>query len=837
MVEVDSQWPPGSSDAGAFIRTMDWSTTPLGLIPSWHPLLRIAVSDALASPVATIVLWGTDFTQVYNDSYLAILGSRHPVAMGQATRECWPESWQFVEPIYAKVMTNGETVHCENQKFEFGPPNNTTPFYFTVTFSAVRDDIGRIHGVLVRAVETTKAVTLERENEKLAAIARCASNRQAFNLQLADTLRSVATPDDVIAYASELLGVRLGASRVVYCDIDDVNETFDIRRDWTSAGVASIAGKNRRLSEFGDDIVHKLRSNNFLAVDDVTTDARTSHVREAYLSLGVKSFLAMPLPREGKLLVVLTVHKSETCKWSDEDVRLTHDFIERTWAAAENANAQAKMKLERDRSQAVLDSMMEGFAIIAHDGEMLQMNEAGLRMAQRCRSEVIGHNHWDIWPEAKGSPLEKFYSDVMETGIAGGLEYEHTYDTGLKRWLELRAYRTPNNELAVFYRDIGDRKFAQAALIEADHRKDEFLAMLAHELRNPLSPISASASLLLLARHDEQKVKRASEIISRQVRHMSSLLDDLLDVSRVTRGIIELDKTILDARIVVADAVEQVQPLVESHHHRLLVNLPPENTFVFGDQKRLVQVLTNLLNNSAKYTPSGGEILISMEIRENNVVISVSDTGIGMAPELLTRAFHLFAQESRTSDRSQGGLGLGLALVKRLVELHDGTVTARSDGLGQGSEFTVVFPRVGAPSEYSGRDSPSNTPEKIAPLRILVVDDNADAANSLALLLSTLGYSVVVELNGNDALAKTRNERFDVCILDIGLPDIGGYELGRSIKTDSASIQSTLIALTGYGQKQDEIDSSVAGFEHHLVKPVNTTGLIQILASLEPSHA
>lgn len=836
VADQNSQWLPGSSPAGKFIRAMDWSPSPLGAIATWHPSLRIAVSYALDSPVATIVLWGDDLIQIYNDSYQVILAKRHPLAMGQATRECWPEVWDFNAPIYAKVMATGETVHYEDQEFVLGPPEVSTPFYFTVTYSPLRADMGHIHGVIVRVVETTDRVNLQRDNEKLAKISLLASKRQSFNLLLADALRSVSATDDVLDNASEILGKRLGACRVLYCEVDDANGTFDIRRDWTRAGVSSIAGKTRKLSEFGNELVATLRSGKYLAVDDVTTDTRAANVHEGYASINVKSYLAKSLLRDGKLSVVLTVHHTEPYAWSDEEVQLTQDFIERTWAAAENAKAQATMRSERDRSQAVFDCMTEGFGLIDQNGTVIQINGEGLRIGQRKASEVIGRNHWDVWPEAIDTPVSRLYAEVAMTGIPGSLEYKQTFSNGIETWLEVRVYRTLSYGLAIFYRDIGERKFAQAALIESDQRKDEFLAMLAHELRNPLSPISAAASLLLIRNNDEKMVKRASEIISRQVQHMSSLLDDLLDVSRVTRGIIELEKITLDAKTVVTHAVEQVRPLINSQFHRLLVSIPPEPTFIHGDQKRLVQILTNLLTNAAKYTPPHGEILISVKIRDADVVVIVRDNGIGMAPELLTRAFDLFAQETRTSDRSQGGLGLGLALVKSLVELHGGTVTARSAGIGQGSEISVVLPLVAAPVALLVQDAPLRTGKVMLPLRILVVDDNEDAANMLALLLTSIGHSVMIEFNGLDALVRTRHERFDACILDIGLPDIDGCELGKIIKADSASMQATLIAVTGYGQIQDEIASSVSGFEHHLVKPVNSAVLIQILEHLESSR-
>ena len=384
---------------------------------------------------------------------------------------------------------------------------------------------------------------------------------------------------------------------------------------------------------------------------------------------------------------------------------------------------------------------------------------------------------------------------------------------------------------------LSRRKDDKETFNENDRRKDEFLAMLAHELRNPLAPISAAASLLRLGLHDEARIKQVSEIISRQVCHMSSLIDDLLDVSRVTRGLIELDQLPVEAMHIVSDAVEQVRPLLECRRHHLTLNLSPESAVVSGDQKRLIQVITNLLNNAVKYTPAGGNIALKLEVLADRVLLSVTDDGVGMAPSLLSHAFELFVQEARTPDRSQGGLGLGLALVKSIVELHGGSVIAESAGLGLGSTFTVCLPRLAAPvvTQFDGYRPSQQT--VAAPLRILVADDNTDAGNTLALLLSALGHRVVVETDGLSALARATEKPFDVGLFDIGLPDMTGNELARRIRAHASTATMTLFAVTGYGQKQDEIDSAAAGFDHHLVKPVNTERLLTLLASLCPVNA
>ena len=385
--------------------------------------------------------------------------------------------------------------------------------------------------------------------------------------------------------------------------------------------------------------------------------------------------------------------------------------------------------------------------------------------------------------------------------------------------------------------DITQRKANEEALRqseerlrESDRRKDEFLAMLAHELRNPLAPISAAAELLQVAKMDKEKVLRISQIIDRQVKHMTSLVDDLLDVSRVTRGLVELDNTSLDICHVVAEAIEQVTPLIRARNHHLSVQLTPEASLVRGDSKRLVQVVANLLNNAAKYTPEGGRLLLKTEIQTGNVLIQISDNGIGMTPELVLRAFDLFTQAERTSDRSSGGLGLGLALVKSLVELHFGTVACESSGLGQGSAFTICLPRLLVEEKYSEEHAPGVSSKQITvPLRILVVDDNVDAASVLGLLLEAVGHEVLIENESHKALERAKVEAPQVCLLDIGLPEMDGNVLAQHLRALPQTTNSLLVAITGYGQDSDRQKTHAAGFDYHLVKPVDTNKLLTIL--------
>jgi signal transduction histidine kinase len=370
-------------------------------------------------------------------------------------------------------------------------------------------------------------------------------------------------------------------------------------------------------------------------------------------------------------------------------------------------------------------------------------------------------------------------------------------------------------------------------LKEADARKDEFLAMLAHELRNPLAPIRSAAELLRVAKLDETRVQKTSEIIARQVAHMTSLVDDLLDVSRVTRGLVKLHRTPLDIRQIVTDAVEQVNPLVRARRHKLALHLSPEPAMVQGDKKRLVQVIANLLNNAAKYTADGGNIVLNTQVEHGRVLLRVSDDGIGLERGLVDRVFDLFAQAERTPDRSSGGLGLGLALVKSLVELHGGTVTCASEGLGRGSMFTVCLPLMAAGEKSHPPQEADSALPSPGTLRVMVVDDNADAAQMLAMFLEASGHRVTVEHEARKALERARMESPEVCLLDIGLPEMDGKELARRIRAQPETANAVLIAVTGYGQEQDRQAALAAGFQHHLVKPVDPAKLVALLAHMQ----
>lgn len=604
-----------------------------------------------------------------------------------------------------------------------------------------------------------------------------------------------------------------------------------IRSEWSAGNLPNVAGATKVMDDFGPDLIASLRAGETISNVDVTTDARTANYAQAYQAIGVAAEFLVPLNKQGKLRLILAFHSDVPRHWTADEMTIGTDMADRTWLAVDAARTQAESRAERDTSRAIFDSMAEGFALINPNWDILQINDIGAKLGQRSVAECVGRNHWDAVPELIGTEVEALYRRVQDTGIAGTVEHLYLGPAGTQVWIEIRAFQLADKRLAVFFRDITARKTIEEELSEANRRKDEFLAMLAHELRNPLAPISAAANLLCIEQLDKAYIKKSADIIARQVKHMTTIVDDLLDVSRVTRGIIVLDRIALDIKHIVTDAVEQARPLLEGRGHSFSVHFPPETAYVLGDQKRLVQVVSNLLNNAAKYTPEKGQIVLRLSVDADEVAVSVIDNGIGMSAEMTTRSFELFAQAVRTPDRQLGGLGLGLALVKSLCEMHGGTVTAHSDGLDTGTRFTVTLPRTLDVPGHALCDTSGDQGAR-AHKRVLIVDDNVDAADMLAMFLIALGHQVIVEHSAAGGLERAYNEVPDIVLLDIGLPGMSGIEVARQLRAQAVTQHIVLAAVTGYGQASDRLETAEAGFDHHFVKPSALEELTELLATL-----
>ena len=456
-----------------------------------------------------------------------------------------------------------------------------------------------------------------------------------------------------------------------------------------------------------------------------------------------------------------------------------------------------------------------------------------------CGSFKLFRPDGSFMPHAQCPMAQVVNGEILEARAAEVL-IERPDGSRITVIVNIRPLKGSNGEIAgainCFY-DITERFRLERerqqqtdALVDMNRRKDEFLAMLSHELRTPLAPIRNGVEILRRFGGDEQKIKPATEMMQRQVGHMVRLIDDLLDTSRIARAKIELRKEPVELASVVHHAVEAARPLCESMGHELTVTLPPEPTYLNADPVRLAQVVGNLLNNAFKFTDKGGRIWLTVEREGEQALIRVQDTGIGIAAEQLPRIFEMFRQADTSLERSRDGLGLGLTLVKDLVEMHAGTVEARSAGVGQGSEFVVRLPLLSGPVPPLRGEPSGVKPVATVPRRILVVDDNPDSSDSLAMLLKLTGHEVHVAHDGLEAVAKAAAFQPQVILLDVGLPKLNGYEAARRIREQARNKTPTLVALTGWGQEEDRRRTREAGFDAHMVKPVDLAALTTLLA-------
>jgi PAS domain S-box-containing protein len=500
---------------------------------------------------------------------------------------------------------------------------------------------------------------------------------------------------------------------------------------------------------------------------------------------------------------------------------------------------------EQQKFVTLIENSTDFIGICDLDGMPLFVNRAGLKMVglddmERARRTSVRSF---FFPEDQSRVMQEFFPSVLEKGH-GEIEvrFRH-FKTGEARWMTYKVLTLPDAAgrpvaLATVSQDVTERKRLEdslrrvaADLSEADRRKNEFLAMLAHELRNPLAPISHAIQALRFAESDRTSVHAATKMLERQVGQMVRLVDDLLDMSRISRGKIELRKDRIELAPIVSQAAEATRALYKSMNHELTVTLPPHPIYLDADPARLTQVVGNLLNNACKFTDSGGHVWVTVEQDRAHAVIRVRDNGIGIAADQLPRLFEMFMQVDTSQERSREGLGIGLTLVKTLVEMQDGTVEAHSEGPGRGSEFVIRLPTVTEMPRPLPRETTAE-PLPAVPRRILVVDDNEDAAEWLATVLRLHGHETHVAHDGLEAVTAAEQIRPDAVLLDIGLPRLDGYGACRRIRAQSWGRDLLLVALTGWGQDEDRQKSRDAGFDAHLVKPVDDEALLKLLASL-----
>jgi PAS domain S-box-containing protein len=717
---------------------------------------------------------------------------------------------------------------------------------YKVDYRTVDPDTGAI--AWVRAIGRTfygadgtptrfDGITLDVTDQKLA------EERQNFLIRLADTLRPLSDPVAVQAEASRVLGEYLGANRVLYFEITD--DEYVIERDYTS-GVRPLAGRYP-VAAFGPALLAELLDGRTVIEADATRQPdRSPEEQAAFAGIQVRGHVDVPLVKNGEFVGGMTVHFSSRHDWTPSEVAVIEDTAERTWAAVEQVRVEAALRASEERRRLALDAAELGSWHIDLVTDTFTTDER-FRIIFSGSSAAMDYAQAFacIHPDDQTRVQQAVTAATRaENPVAYAEEYRLVHPNGAVRWVfaKGRVSYDPNGSrlqsLDGTVADITARKRIeeeQARLVEQlreqDRRKDVFLATLAHELRNPLAPIRNGLHVMKLS-GASGAIEAARAMMERQLTQLVRLVDDLLDVSRVTSGKLELRKERVSLAMIVEAAVETARPYIEQAGHKLSVDLPDEPITLLADPTRLAQVVANLLNNAAKYTPRGGHVQIAAHREGTTAVLVVADDGIGIPPVMLGEVFKMFTQVDRSLEKSTGGLGIGLSLVKGLVELHGGTVDAHSDGEALGAKFVIRLPA--APTESTEKASlVASSPVNPTRHRVLIADDNADSADSLGILLEMLGNDVSTANDGAAAVDLAERIRPNVILLDIAMPKLNGYEACRRIREQPWATNVCLVAMTGWGQREDKLRSQEAGFDLHLVKPVDPAALQTLLSSLK----
>jgi signal transduction histidine kinase/ActR/RegA family two-component response regulator len=824
---TDPTTPPSDAPEDEFqalIRTTDWPATSLGPRADWPKSLRGYAEMVLAMPTPAILFWGPEQTQIYNAGYAGILGPRHPQAFGMAYRDAWPDTYPVIHPWMRHVLDSGGTWRVDREHIPVARHGFDEEAYFTFTFSALRDDDGRIAGILQPVFDVTESVLADRR---------------------AETLRVLVpeqTPAPVAAPASAIDDAMAAMAR----NPGDLPFALAWLWDRQAMELAPAGGTGAALSPADAARLAVVARN-------VWSENAPRFVDALEAVAGGVARGALLLPLEGGAgqapAGVIAFGVSRRLHFDDRYRKFLELVARQVGSGLQRAQASLETERQRHYLAELFARAPAGIAVVTGPQHVFEMANPTYTAFMGGR-DLIGRPLLEALPELHDQVFPVMLDRVYRTGEAEiGNEVRARLSRGADGASEdaffnfiyqpLRDERGLTRGIMMFAYEVTEQVNARLRVehladeLRAEHRrKDDFLAMLAHELRNPLAPIAAAAEVLRLGHAHDPRLRRTSEIVTRQVRHMATLIDDLLDASRVTRGIVTIERHAEDLREVVAAAVEQATPLIDARRQRLRVHAGDAPVRVSGDRKRLVQVLTNLLDNATKYTPEGGAIEVTLEHGDGLATLGVRDTGVGVPSELRERIFDLFVQGTRTVDRTQGGLGIGLALARRLVELHDGTLTCDSAGVDQGSEFRIRLPLLEAPPVGVAAEPAAGPAPAADRLSILVVDDNEDAAYMLAMLLENAGHEVMTENDPFVALERAQATRPDVCVLDIGLPRMDGNELARRLRATPAGRAATLIALTGYGQATDREKAAQAGFDHYLVKPPDPEALDSLLASV-----
>lgn len=765
----------------------DWSASLLGVPDGWPAELQAAARTVFNSLLPMFVAWGPRLEVIYNDAFVELLGHKHPGAMGRPHLEIWAEARDGLEPYVERVL-GGEPVLVKDVAFDILRGGAAQKVSVTFSYTPLGVRTGAVDGFLCVCVETTDAVRM-------------------WELQTQQRSRL----ENLIAQSPGFLAVLRGPDHV----FELVNEEY------------------RQLVGFRD------------VVGKTAAEALPEVVDQGFISLldGVlktgEPFMAKDIP--------IMLQRATDAPLSQAYVDFVYQPLRGVVGEVDGILVQGHEVTEQRAAREELlafSNSVPGIAWVAGpDGSLGRFN-----------------SQWDAYTGTSGASaqgrgwLDQVHPDDLARAGAtweaarGGsepwqVEYRLRGRDGTYRWFLARAVPRldPAGKVMMWFgttTDIEDMRLASQKLLAADRQKDEFLATLAHELRNPLAPIRFAVDILSASTSSPQARAQSLEVISRQVGQMAYLLDDLIDVARITEQRLALRKEPTSVRGALDAAVEAARPLIDRKGHELVIDVEKDMPEVLADPVRLVQIFTNLLTNAAKYTDPGGWIRVEARSIGRNCEVRVTDTGIGLAPGSSASLFERFSKEPAALDRAEGGLGIGLALVKGLVELHGGSISARSPGLGLGSVFKIAVPLHLEPALPREPEHETREIGPVAAKVVLLADDNADAVDVMAELIRLGGHVVHVARDGEQAVELAAQFTPEVAILDIGMPKLNGYEVARRIRDAPATSKCLLIAATGWGQENDRRQAFDAGFDLHLTKPLDPTALFNLIersATIKPA--
>ncbi|MEK7954337.1 PAS domain S-box protein [Luteolibacter soli] len=698
----------------------------------------------------------------------------------------------------------------------------------------IGDGLGRLLGgvLIFRDISERRATEAKQ---------RQSEQRHRFLAELAMATQHLSDEDEIMFKSARMLAVFMEVDRCAYAVVEN-EAVFDITGDFGPT-VPSIVGR-WDVAAFGPACVERMLANEPYVVQDADTDPRVDGFREAYRATQIRSVICVPLHKGGKFTAAMAVHQTTPRCWTQADIEVVTIVVNRCWESLERARSNRGLEKAAERLSLALAAAQLGDWSWDANTDVVDLSPRAAEIFGLASGRSIT---WSAMQELLNPNDSIVAARKVNEAIADRSQYEAEYRVqrgGSEVWVAAKGratYDEEGNATGMFgvVKDVTARKEMEStlqqkamALAAADRQKDDFIALLSHELRNPLAPVRTGLELLREGECDAERLEKVRSMMERQLNHMVRLVDDLLDVSRITRNKLSLDLGPVELSNTIELASEAVRPALQALEQRITLDLPDQPVWVWGDATRLSQVFGNVIANASKFSPRGSDIEVVAQLKGSDVAVTIKDHGVGIDPDDLPKVFNIFAQAERSKSASKEGLGLGLHLARSLMQLQNGVLEAASAGLGQGSEFTVRMPLLG---DQEDRQDPSPRMREQAPLKgrkVLVVDDNADALESLAMLLEMIGAEVIRATGGEMAIELAERGRPEVILMDVGMPGVDGLQAAKAIRSSSPQNSPVIIALTGWGRLADRKATRDAGFDGHVVKPVKLDDLEALILPL-----